>query len=133
MVLGCVHDTFYSDTITLMEYGFNDFTNPRFDATGTPLQVEVGDFPRTTVQVADPGQPDVLMRRDRLMAIDQGQLQLKRWIPYGVHQGDELGSLVMEGGQTGSIVLPLKADRDIPQPGFFRQAASFFQALISPG
>ncbi len=131
-VLGCSHETFYNDTITLMEYGFNDWTNPRFDASGTPLQVEVGNFPGTAVQVADPGQPDTLMRRDRLAGIDQGQLILKRWIPYPVYAGEELGSLVMEG-QSGSIVLPLKADRDIAQPGFFRQAASFFQSLVSPG
>lgn len=133
VVLGCAHDTFYNDTITLMEYGFDDFTSPRFDAAGTPLQVEVGNFPRTSVQVAEPGQPEVLMRRDRLAGIDQGQLLLKRWIPYPVHQGDELGALVMEGGQAGSIVLPLKADHDVAQPGFFRQAAGFFQSLITPG
>lgn len=133
VVLGCTHDTFYNDTITLMEYGFNDFANPRFDAAGSSLQVEVGDFPRTTVQVAYPGQPDVLMRRDRLADMDQGQLLLKRWIAYPVHKGDELGSLVMEGGQSGSLVLPLKADGDVDQPGFFRQAASFFQSLITPG
>ncbi len=131
VVLGCSHETFYDDTITLMEYGFNDWTNPRFDASGDPLAVEVGNFPQTAVAVADPGQPDVLMRRDRLVAIEQGQLMLKKWTAYPVHAGDELGSLVMEGN-SGNIVLPLKADRDIPQPGFFRQAASFFQALVAP-
>lgn len=133
VVLGCSHETFYTDTITLMEYGFNDFTNPRFDATGIALQVEVGDFPRTTVQVADPGQPDTLMRLDRLAGIAQGQLILDRWLPYPVHAGDEVGSLVMEGGTSGTIVLPLKADRDVPTPSFFRRAGSFFQSLIVPG
>ncbi len=131
VVLGEAPSVFYDDTITLMEYGFNDWVRPCFDASGSTLAVEVGNFPQTVVAVADPGQPDVLMRRDRLAVIEQGQLLLKKWTAYPVRAGDELGSLVMEGS-SGSIILPLKADCDIPQPGFFRQAASFFQALVAP-
>jgi D-alanyl-D-alanine carboxypeptidase len=92
-------DTYWDQTISLMEYGFNDFTHVEFAYSGQPLaEVEVGDFPRRKVNAVGADDLIFTVRRDRLDSYRSASLHCLAWVSYPVAAGQEVGYMVVAEG-----------------------------------
>jgi len=92
-------ETYWDQTISLMDYGFNDFTHVEFAYSGQPLaEVEVGDFPRRKVNAVGSDDLVFTVRRDRLDSYRRAELHYLEWVSYPVAAGQEVGYMMVAEG-----------------------------------
>ena len=89
-------DSYWDQTISLMDYGYNYFTPVEYAYSGQPLaQVEVGDFPRREVDAICLEDLVFTVRRDRLEGYEIAEINCLEWVPYPVASGQDVGYLVI--------------------------------------
>jgi len=106
-------ETYWDQTIALMEYGFNDFTHVEYAYSGQPLaEVEVGDFPRRKVNAV--GSEDLIftVRRDLLENYESAELHYIAWVSYPVAAGQEVGYMTVAEGT------PHESDEKLVSDGY---------------
>lgn len=92
-------DSYFDQTIQLMEYGFDSFTRVDFAYSGQPLaSVAVGDFPRRQVNAVPQADLAFTVRRDYLDDFKNAVIYYRGWIPYPVSSGQEVGYMVASEG-----------------------------------
>ena len=131
VVLGGGQD-YWDQTISLMEYGFNDFAHVEFAYSGQPLaEVEVGDFPRRKVSAV--GSEDLVftMRRDRLESCKNASLHYIAWVSYPVDAGQELGYMVVAEGTPYEARELLVSDGYSNSPSLIVRIFAFLGAVLA--
>jgi D-alanyl-D-alanine carboxypeptidase (penicillin-binding protein 5/6) len=125
-------ESYWDQTISLMEYGFNDFTHVEYAYSGQPLaSVEVGDFPRR--EVAAVGSQDLVftVRRDRLEDYESASIHYMEWVPYPVEAGQEIGYMQVAEGTAHEQREPLVSDAYRNTPSFIIRVLSFIVAVFA--
>lgn len=126
-------DNYFNDTVTLMEYGFDDFVEVVYARAGEELfEVEVGHMPGSSTAAAPLNDLRVLVRKDRVNESLAGTLRYRKWLDYPVGEGQQIGSLVVTVNGK-EIESPLMATRAAASPGFFSRAWSFFMSALTMG
>ncbi|MDD5667630.1 MAG: D-alanyl-D-alanine carboxypeptidase [Actinomycetota bacterium] len=124
-------ESYWDQTISLMEYGFNNFALVEFAYAGQPVaRVEVGDFPRREVNAV--GSEDLVftVRRDRLASYGNATINCLMWVPYPVNAGQELGYMVVAEGTLHESREPLVSDAGRSRPNFLTRSISFVGSVF---
>jgi D-alanyl-D-alanine carboxypeptidase (penicillin-binding protein 5/6) len=124
-------DSYWDQAISLMEYGFNDFTHVEFAYSGQPLaEVAVGDFPRRTVNAV--GLEDLIftVRRDRLASYGNAGVHCLEWIPYPVSAGQDVGYMVVAEGTPHESKETLVSDEYRKTPNILIRFFAFIGAVF---
>lgn len=119
-------DSYWDQTISLMEYGFNYFSRVEFAYAGQPVaRVEVGDFPRREVNAV--GSQDLVftVRRDRLASYGSAVINCLMWVPYPVAAGQELGFMVIAEGTPNEVRESLVGDAYRNTPNLLTRSLAF--------
>ncbi len=118
-------ESYWDQTICLMDYGFDDFTLAEFAYSGQPLaEVEVGDLPRRKVDAVGSGDMVFTVRRDRLASYRSASINCLEWIPYPVKAGQEVGYMVIAEGTP-------QESRETLVSGEYRNTPNFLVRLLS--
>jgi len=119
-------DTYWDQTVRLMDYGFQSFVRVEYAYAGQALaEVQVGDFPRRTTGAVPARDLAFSVRRDRLQDFLTARISSPRWMPYPVRQGQEIAFLEFGGEESPQRIEPL-VSRDDCQPPFFPARIFFF-------
>jgi serine-type D-Ala-D-Ala carboxypeptidase (penicillin-binding protein 5/6) len=120
-------DSYWDQTIQLMDYGFNDFSRVEYSYSDQPLAVvEVGDFPRREVNAVPSNDLVFTVRLDYLDDFETARIYYREWLPYPVEEGREVGYMEVGEGTPQEIVEPLVSDAGQKKPGIITR----FLALI---
>ena len=125
-------ESYWDQTISMMEYGFNDFVQVEFAYGDQPLAyVEVGDFPRR--QVAAVGSEELLftVRRDRLRDYESASVHYLEWVPYPVEAGQEVGYMLVGEGTPHERNEVLISEEFRTTPNFLVRILSFIAAVFA--
>jgi D-alanyl-D-alanine carboxypeptidase (penicillin-binding protein 5/6) len=124
-------ETYWDQTVQLMDYGFDYFARVEFAYSGQPLAtVEVGDFPRRQVNAVPLSDLVFTVRRDYLQDFESGTIYYREWLPYPVTAGQELGYMVVgEGGPEETREI-LASDEYRFKPNFLVRFFSFIAAVF---
>lgn len=112
-------ESYWDQTIRLMNYGFEDFVRVEYAYTGQRLvTVDVGKFPRKKVSVVPRYDIAFIVRKDRLPEFYIARVSYPQWIAYPVEKGRELGRLTVGEGNLDerSAVLVSAEDCRPPNP-----------------
>ncbi|RJP31222.1 MAG: D-alanyl-D-alanine carboxypeptidase [Actinobacteria bacterium] len=124
-------DTYWDQTISLLEYGFNDFAHVEFAYSGQPLaEIEVGDFPRRKVNVVGAQDLVFTVRRDRLDSYRSAGLHYLVWVPYPVDAGQELGYMIVAEGTPHESSEKLISDGNRHTPNLLIRFFAFIGAVF---
>ncbi|MBC7230110.1 MAG: D-alanyl-D-alanine carboxypeptidase [Actinobacteria bacterium] len=125
-------ESYWDQTIALMEYGFNDFARVEYAYAGQPLaEVEVGDFPRRNVHAVGSRDLVFTVRRDRLDAYREADLAWFEWVPYPVAAGQEVGYLSLGDDGEGVNRVSLVSDVYRNRPSFLVRFFAFIAAVFA--
>jgi D-alanyl-D-alanine carboxypeptidase len=125
-------ESYWDQTISLMEYGFNDFVHVEYAYSGQPLaSVGVGDFPRREVAVV--GLEDLVftVRRDKLADYETASIHYLEWAPYPVDAGQEVGYMQVAEGTDHELREPLVSDTCRRTPSLIIRVLSFIAAVFA--
>ncbi|MBN2025886.1 MAG: D-alanyl-D-alanine carboxypeptidase [Actinobacteria bacterium] len=123
--------SYWDQTISLMEYGFNNFAHVEFAYSGQPLaEVEVGDFPRRKVNAV--GSDDLIftVRRDRLDSYESAELHYLAWVSYPVEAGQDVGYMLVAGGTPHECSEKIVSDGYRNTPSFLVRLLAFLGAVF---
>lgn len=125
-------ESYWDQTISLMEYGFNDFAHVEYAYAGQPLaEVEVGDFPRKRVNAVGSRDLVFTVRRDRLDAYREADISWLNWVPYPTAAGQEVGYLSLGEEGAGGQRISLVSDAYRNRPSFPVRVLAFIAAAFS--
>jgi serine-type D-Ala-D-Ala carboxypeptidase (penicillin-binding protein 5/6) len=125
-------DSYWDQTISLMEYGFNDFTRVEFAYSGQSLaEVEVGDFPRRKVNAVGSGDLVFTVRRDRLDDYRKAAVCSLAWMPYPVAAGQEVGYMIVAEGTPRQTREMLVSDASRNTPNFLLRVLAFLGTVFT--
>lgn len=125
-------ESYWDQTISMMEYGFNDFVHVEFAYGNQPLAyVEVGDFPRR--QVGAVGSEDLIftVRKDRLKDFENASVHYLEWVPYPVAAGQEIGYMRVGEGTSYERNETLISEEYRKTPNFLVRILSFIAAVFA--
>ena len=125
-------ESYWDQTISLLEYGFNSFARVEYAYAGQPLaSVEVGEFPRRRVNAV--GRADLVftVRRDRLGDLSSARVYSLNWAPYPVTAGQEIGCMVVGEGSPNERSEPLVSDGHRSTPNFLFRLFCFIGAVFA--
>ncbi len=124
-------DTYWDQTVRLMDHGFRDFTRVEYAYAGQRLcEVQVGDFPRKKVDAVAGGDVSVTVRRDRISSYLTAEVVCAEWVPYPVGAGQEVGEFrVGEGNPAGKTALLVSGGECRP-PNILVRLMAFFWAVL---
>lgn len=124
-------ESYWDQTVRLMDYGFDAFTQVRFASAGEVLaSVEVGDFPRRKVGVVPPLDLVFTVRRDRLSSYLDAEVTCPRWVPYPVDEGRVIGELAAGDGGTGERRETLVTSEACRPPNPLIRLLAFFGSMF---
>lgn len=125
-------ESYWDQTISLMEYGFNDFVRVEYAYAGQPLaEVEVGDFPRRRVNAVGSRDLVFTVRRDRLEAYREARINWLTWAPYPLAAGQEVGFLEVGGDGDSGHRVSLVSDAYRNRPSFPVRVLAFIAAVFA--
>jgi D-alanyl-D-alanine carboxypeptidase (penicillin-binding protein 5/6) len=125
-------DSYWDQTISLMEYGFNDFARVEFAYSGQPLAtVEVGDFPRREVNAVGRGDLVFTVRKDQLAEYENAVIRYLEWVPYPVEAGQEIGTLEVGTNTPRERSEILVSDQYRNNPNFLLRVFAFIGAVFA--
>jgi len=124
-------ESYWDQTISLMEYGFNDFVHVEYTYAGQPLaEVEVGDFPRRKIDAVTTEDPVFTVRRDRLESYMEASIHSREWVPYPVAAGQEVGYMVLAEGTPHEASEVLVSSQYRNTPNFLLRIIAFIAAVV---
>lgn len=124
-------ENYWEDTVTLMNYGFDDHVRVEFLYGDQPLGVvKVGDFPRREVEAVPTRDLVFTVRVDRLDDFMTAELNYREWLPYPVQKGQEVGYIQVGEGEEGGRVEPLVSAEERACPGALVRFLSFIGSVI---
>lgn len=124
-------DNYFNDTVSLMEYGFNDFVQVVYARAGEELfQAEVGNMPESATAGVPLNDVTALVRKDQVATSLDADLLHPVWLDYPVEEGQEIGSLVINVNGK-EVQTPLVAACAVENPGFFSRAWAFFHSALT--
>ncbi len=124
-------DSYWDQTISLMEYGFHCFTRVHYAYGSQEVAgVEVGDFPRREVGLVGAGDLVFTVRRDRLGDYRSATFAHLQWVPYPVEVGQELGYMTIAAGTPRETRRALVSRESRCRPNVFARSFSFVGAVF---
>jgi serine-type D-Ala-D-Ala carboxypeptidase (penicillin-binding protein 5/6) len=124
-------DSYWDQTIQLMEYGFNSFTRVEFAYSGQSLAtVKVGSFPRREVNAVPRTDLVFTVRRDNLKDYQTATIYYREWLPYSVSSGQEVGYMTTAEGSPQEAREPLVSDSNRFAPNIFVRFLAFIAAIF---
>jgi serine-type D-Ala-D-Ala carboxypeptidase (penicillin-binding protein 5/6) len=124
-------DSYWDQTVSLMNYGYDYFTPVEYAYSGQPLaQVEVGDFPRREVDAICLEDLVFTVRRDRLEGYERSQINCLEWVPYPVISGQEVGYMVIAEGTPHQSEEALVASEHRHTPNILVRFLAFIAAVF---
>jgi D-alanyl-D-alanine carboxypeptidase len=124
-------ESYWEQTVRLMEYGFRDFTRVEFAYAGQPLsEVEVGDFPRKKVEAVAREDIAFTVRKDQLKRFLTAEVSCPQWISYPVEEGQEVGQLRVGEGNPGQRTAVLVSLDDCRPPNLLARFFAFLWAVV---
>lgn len=125
-------ESYWDQTVTLMDYGFDCFARVEYAYAGQVLaRFQVGDFPRRTVALTANRNLAFIVRRDHLPRFLVAELSCPRWLPYPVGRGQEIGQLVAGEGGADEIRAPLVSETACRPPNFLARIFAFLGSLLA--
>ncbi len=125
-------ESYWDQTISLMQYGFDGFMRVEYAYAGQPLaEVEVGDFPRRRVNAVGSRDLVFTVRRDRLDLYHQARFYCYKWVPYPLAAGQEVGYLEIGEGDGSAQRVSLVSDAYRNRPSFPLRFLAFLAAAFS--
>ncbi len=125
-------ESYWSQTISLLDYGFNDFTHVEYAYSGQPLaETEVGDFPRRAVNAV--GREDLVftVRRDELADYESACVNYLEWVPYPVSAGQDIGYMLVAKGTPNESGVALVSGEYRGAPNFLVRFLAFIAAVFN--
>lgn len=124
-------DSYWDQTIMLMNYGFDCFARVEYAYAGQVLaRVQVGDFPRKTVALTAGRDLAFTVRRDHLSRFLVATLSYPRWLPYPVVKGQEIGQLAAGEGSPDEIREPVMSEAACRPPNFLARIFAFLYSVL---
>ncbi len=124
-------ESYWDQTVQLMDYGFNAFTQVKFASAGELLaSVEVGDFPRRKVDLVPSADLIFTVRKDRLSSYMEAEVTCPRWVPYPVDKGREMGELTTGEGGAGEKRETLVASQPCRPPNPIIRFFAFLGSML---
>jgi D-alanyl-D-alanine carboxypeptidase (penicillin-binding protein 5/6) len=124
-------DTYWDQTIQLLEYGFNCFARVEFAYAGQELaKVEVGDFPRQEVSAVPRADLAFTVRRDYLSAFEVSRVYFPQWIPYPVSKDQEIGFMMVADGSSQETREPLVSASNRSTPNILLRFLAFIASIL---
>ncbi len=124
-------DSYWDQTVSLMDYGYGYFTPVEYAYSGQPLtQVEVGDFPRREVDAVCQEDLVFTVRRDRLEGYENAEINSLEWVPYPVTSGQEVGYMVIAEGTPHESEEALVASEHRTTPNLLVRFLAFIAAVF---
>lgn len=124
-------ESYWDQTISLMEYGFNFFTQVEYAYGDQQVaRVEVGDFPRREVGVVGLESLVFTVRRDRLDGYRSATVSCLQWVPYPVAAGQELGYMLIAEGTPHEARKVLVSKESSGCPNIFTRSFSFVTSVF---
>lgn len=124
-------ESYWDQTIRLMDYGFECFAKVEYAYAGQPLaEVEVGDFPRKKFYAVPARDIAFTVRRDRLEEYSTAKVSCAEWVPYPVVEGMEVGELTVGEGNPDQRRAVLVSSDACSPPNPLLRAFSFLVAVL---
>ncbi len=124
-------ESYWDQTIRLMDYGFDDFVRVEYACAGESLAVvKVGDFPRREVNAMPEQSLIFTMRLDNLDGFDHAEVYCREWVPYPVEEDQELGYIIVGKGTPYERREVLASESRLAEPGPFTRILGFIAAVF---
>ncbi len=124
-------DSYWDQTVRLMDYGFEGFVKVDYAYAGQALAViEVGDFPRKEVNAVAGEDIAFTVRKDQLEDYLLSEVHCAVWVEYPVEEGRKVGELKVGEGNPGERTADLVSSVDCRPPNLFLRFLSFLWAVL---
>ncbi|MGQ9535948.1 MAG: D-alanyl-D-alanine carboxypeptidase family protein [Actinomycetota bacterium] len=124
-------ESYWDQTIRLMDYGFENFARVQYAYAGEPLaEVEVGDFPRKRVEAIPSGDVVFTVRRDFLEEYFKAEVSCAEWVGYPLEEGQEVGELRVGEGNPEERRAALVSREECRPPNPLLRILSFLWAVL---
>jgi D-alanyl-D-alanine carboxypeptidase len=125
-------ESYWDQTIRLMEYGFDAFGVVEFAYSGQSMaSVSVGRFPRRQVNAVPTSNLAFTVRRELLKDFKTATLYYREWVPYPVACGQEVGYVVAAEGSEYEQRGELVSDSQCKAPSFPARFYAFVLAALA--
>lgn len=125
-------DSYWDQTIQLMDYGFNSFTRVEFAYSAEPVvTVSVGNYPKREVKAVSDNDLVFIVRKDYLEDFETATVYYRQWLPYPIHEGQEVGYMVVGEGTPAEKREPLTSDARQGTPNIFIRFFAFIGAVFA--
>ncbi|OFW55931.1 MAG: hypothetical protein A2W01_05640 [Candidatus Solincola sediminis] len=125
-------DSYWDQTVQLMEYGFNSFARVEFAYSGEPLgKISVGNFPSREVKAVSGNDLVFTVRKDFLRDFEKASIYYSEHLPYPVQEGQEVGYMVVGEGTPAEKQVPLTSDSRQNSPNIFVRFFAFTGSVFA--
>jgi serine-type D-Ala-D-Ala carboxypeptidase (penicillin-binding protein 5/6) len=125
-------DSYWDQSVQLMEYGFNAFIRVEFAYSGEALgKISVGNWPSREVNVVSGYDLVFTVREDYLPDFEEASIYYHEHLPYPVQQGQEVGYMVVGEGTPAEKQVPLTSDSRQNAPNIFIRFFAFTGSVVA--
>ncbi len=124
-------ESYWDQTIQLMEYGYRCFARVEYAYAGQILaEIDVGDYPRKKVALVAQRDMAFTVRRDRLGDFLTASLYCPHWMPYPVDRGQAVGQLVAGEGSEAEVRESMVSNVSCRPPNFLFRIFAFLGSIL---
>lgn len=124
-------DSYWEQTVRLMDYGFENFVRVEYAYAGQALaEIGVGDFPRKEVYAVAGEDIAFTVRRDHLEDYIVSEVRCPGWVEYPIERGRKVGELTVGKGNPGERTADLVSSEECRPPNLLIRFLSFLWAVL---